>query len=91
MYRKEQGVRSRTCSSGRGLLCKAGRVLRFPFSTRSVMAEEERYKLNNFLYVVQKQSFLFTPNRAKNLINIGLLALFFFSFVCKTMGRRVFL
>lgn len=91
MYRKEQGFHSRTCLPSGGNTRQAGRGLRFPFSLRAPAVKPVQHEFNAPLDVVQKQSFLFIPHRAKNLINIGLLALFFCPLVCQNIRRRIFL
>lgn len=90
MYRKKLGFRPCTCLPGGEILCKAGHGARFSFFPLDVL-EGARCRAIASLSAVKKHAFLFIPNRAKNLINIGLLALFFYAFVCKTIGRRIFL
>lgn len=65
MYRKEQGFHSRTCLPSGGNTRQAGRGLRFPFSLRVPAVKPVQHEFNAPLDVVQKQSFLFIPHRAK--------------------------
>lgn len=92
MYRTEQGFLSRTCLPDGLTALTAERAPRFPFS---------RVKRPCFSYgkpvpshksaVFVVNPFFIIPNRAKILIQIGLLALFFYPSVCKNIFRRIFL
>ena len=91
MYCKKQGFRLRTCLPGGDFSCKAGPALLFPFSRESIFSEQTRCRRRSPLNVTEEPFFSYIPNRAKNLINIGLLALFFCPVVCKNISRRIFL
>lgn len=91
MYCKKQGFRLRTCLPGGSLSCKAGRVLLFPFSRESIFSEQTRCRRRSPLNLAEESLFSYIPHRAKNLIKIGLLALFFCPLVCQNIRRRIFL
>lgn len=89
MYRMEQGFLSRTYLLS-GLDERTGkREAHFPFSRLKFRfpgmqtGAERQFPFSLSL-------FLNTPNRAKNLIKIGLLALFFCLPKCQNVGRRAF-